>query len=91
LITLALTAPGPGEDAVLYSVSFVALYVDPGSGSMILQLLLGGVSGLYVIFRLFKQKILMMFGIHTESPQSAGPQISHPLSPKNEDRHGRSA
>jgi len=47
------------------------MYVDPGSGSMMLQLLLGGVSGIYVIFRLFKQKILGLFGIHTESPQPA--------------------
>lgn len=43
-----------------------AVYVDPGSGSMVLQLLLGGVSGLYVIFRMFKQKILGVFGIRTE-------------------------
>ncbi len=55
-------------------VSFVAFYVDPGSGSMILQLLLGGVSGLYVIFRLFKQKILRMFGIETEpAPKTVSP------------------
>ena len=33
---------------------------------MVLQLLLGGVSGIYVFFRLFKQKILGVFGIHTE-------------------------
>jgi hypothetical protein len=33
---------------------------------MVLQLLLGGVSGLYVIFRMFKQKILGVFGIRTE-------------------------
>ena len=32
---------------------------------MVLQLLLGGVSGLYVIFRMFKQKILGVFGIRT--------------------------
>lgn len=44
----------------------LAVYVDPGSGSMVLQLLLGGVSGIYVFFRLFKQKILGVFGIHTE-------------------------
>jgi hypothetical protein len=33
-------------------------YVDPGSGSMILQLLLGGVAGLYVFAKLFKDKLL---------------------------------
>jgi hypothetical protein len=52
----------------LHSFSGFALYVDPGSGSMVLQLLLGGVSGLYVIFRIFKQKLLGLFGIHTEQP-----------------------
>jgi len=49
----------------------MALYVDPGSGSMVLQLLLGGVSGVYVFFRLFKQKILGFFGIRTEVAQPA--------------------
>ncbi len=37
-------------------------YIDPGAGSMLLQLLLGGVAGLFVFFRLFKQKILKLFG-----------------------------
>ncbi len=55
-----------------------AVYVDPGSGSMMLQLLLGGVSGIYVIFRMFKQKILGLFGIRSESPEPASeiPAIS---------------
>ena len=38
---------------------------------MMLQLLLGGVSGIYVIFRIFKQKILDLFGIHAEQPEAA--------------------
>jgi hypothetical protein len=50
----------------LHVLPSIAVYVDPGSGSMVLQLLLGGVSGLYVIFRMFKQKILGIFGIRTE-------------------------
>ena len=43
-----------------------ALYIDPGSGSMLLQLLLGGVSGLYVIRRLLQQRILCLLGIRKE-------------------------
>ncbi len=43
-----------------------AFYVDPGSGSMVLQLLLGGVSGIYVVFRLFKHKVLRMLGIRSD-------------------------
>jgi hypothetical protein len=42
--------------------SLAYAYVDPGAGSMLLQLVLGGVAGLFVFFRLFKQKILRLFG-----------------------------
>ena len=58
--------------------SALAVYVDPGSGSMMLQLLLGGVSGIYVFFRLFKQKILGFFGIRTESAEPASIQGHSP-------------
>ena len=66
----------------------IALYVDPGSGSMVLQLLLGGVSGIYVFFRLFKQKILGFFGIRTEAAQSAQ---AVPAIPSKEDHARRQA
>jgi hypothetical protein len=52
----------------LHFLPSFAFYVDPGSGSMVLQLLLGGVSGIYVIFRIFKQKIFGFFGIRVEEP-----------------------
>lgn len=48
--------------AVLACPSLAYAYVDPGAGSMLLQLFLGGVAGLFVFFRLFKQKILRLFG-----------------------------
>jgi hypothetical protein len=32
-------------------------YLDPGSGSLILQALLGGVAGMVVAFKAFKNKI----------------------------------
>lgn len=41
-------------------------YLDPASGSMILQLLLGGVAGAAVILRLFWGRILGFFGIHRD-------------------------
>ncbi len=69
----------------------IAFYVDPGSGSMILQLLLGGVSGIYVIFRLFKQKILRMLGIRTETSLSTASPLTEPVPAENEDPHRRSA
>ncbi len=37
-------------------------YVDPGAGSMFLQLLLGGSAGLLVVFRLFRERIYRFFG-----------------------------
>ncbi len=40
----------------------VLAYIDPGTGSMILQLLLGGVAGVWIILKLFGQRILAFFG-----------------------------
>ncbi len=36
-------------------------YLDPGTGSMLLQLLLGGVAGLLVVGKLYFQKITGIF------------------------------
>ena len=47
---------------ILVSPSIAYAYIDPGAGSMLLQLLLGGVAGAFVFFRLFKQKIRKLFG-----------------------------
>lgn len=38
-------------------------YLDPGSGSMIIQLVLGGVAGLVVILKLYWRRLLGRFGI----------------------------
>ncbi len=61
------------KEWLLHFLWFMAVYVDPGSGSMVLQILLGGVSGIYVIFRLFKQRILGFFGIRAEASGAADP------------------
>jgi hypothetical protein len=37
-------------------------YIDPGSGSMLLQLLLGGAAGLVVLIKLYWQRFLALFG-----------------------------
>ena len=37
-------------------------YVDPGAGSMLLQLLLGGAAGAFVFFRLFRQRLYRLLG-----------------------------
>jgi hypothetical protein len=52
-------------------------YLDPGSGSMVLQLLLGGVAALGVVIKLFWHRILHLFGIRKDEDtksDSAGPE-----------------
>lgn len=46
-------------------------YIDPGSGSMLLQLILGGVAGLFVIFKLYWHQFLTVLGLRkkTEVPE----------------------
>ena len=38
-------------------------YLDPTTGSMVLQLLLGGIAGAAVLIRLFWRRILNLFGV----------------------------
>ncbi len=39
-------------------IHYTFAYIDPGTGSMLLQLLLGGVAGFWVIFKLWGKRIL---------------------------------
>ncbi len=51
-------------------------YLDPGTGSMMLQLLLGGVAGALVVGNLYWQRIKAFFGgksIHDQNNESATP------------------
>ena len=43
-------------------------YLDPGSGSLFLQLLLGGIAGVAVLGKLLWQRIIAAFGIRPGSP-----------------------
>lgn len=38
-------------------------YLDPGSGSMLLQLILGGVAGFVVLVKLYWQKLKALVGL----------------------------
>jgi hypothetical protein len=49
--------------AVLLVPTRAMAYLDPGSGSMLLQLLLGGVAGLAVVVKLFWRRLLAFFGV----------------------------
>jgi hypothetical protein len=52
-------------------------YLDPGTGSMILQVLLGGVAGLALVGRLYWHKLLLFFGARKE-PELADDRQSEP-------------
>ena len=41
-------------------------YLDPGSGSLIVQLLLAAIVGILATFRLWKARLLALFGIRSE-------------------------
>jgi F0F1-type ATP synthase assembly protein I len=43
-------------------------YVDPGSGGMLVQLLLGGVAGVAVIVRLYWRRFLNAIGLNKAEP-----------------------
>lgn len=60
---------------VLVGLGFVSpqaahAYLDPGSGSMLLQLVLGGLAGLAVIAKLYWQRLRGLFGLHSSQEAS---------------------
>ncbi len=59
--------------SVLAWVSPAYAYLDPGSGSMLLQLLLGGVAGLVVVIKLYWHRLLVKFGIRKNEDGSPSP------------------
>ena len=56
------------------SFSYLVGYIDPGSGSMLLQLLLGGIAGLWFVFKMWGRRILAKLGIGRK--QNEGEQSS---------------
>ena len=59
---------------LLYADSAHA-YLDPGSGSIVLQVLLGGIAGVALVLKLFWHRILQIFGIKKKEEQE-GPKNS---------------
>lgn len=57
----AAAAPGPAW-----------AYLDPGTGGMLLQLLLGGVAGLLVVARLYWQRLKALFSFRKTSTTGTG-------------------
>jgi len=45
-------------------------YLDPGTGSMILQVLLGGVAGVALVGKLYWHRFLVMVGVRKDEPEA---------------------
>ena len=52
--------------AVFSVIQVMRSYLDPGSGSLIVQILIAIVVGIAATFRLWKSKLLSLFGIKQE-------------------------
>lgn len=63
--------------AAAWVLALVALpahaYLDPGSGSMFLQLLLGGVAGVALAVKLYWRKLLGLFGLEKKEDDEPPP------------------
>ena len=57
--TVVLAAVG----ILLVSVTPAYAYIDPGSGGMIVQLLLGGAAGVAVLLKLFWHRLMELVGL----------------------------
>jgi hypothetical protein len=64
--------------AVTFPLADAHAYLDPGTGSFVLQMLLGGIAGMMVVARLYWEKLKLAIGRvfngrpdgeHTEKPQ----------------------
>lgn len=69
--------------AVLAAISTTEAhaYLDGGSGSMLLQLLLGGVAGLAVAAKLYWYKFLSLFGVKPKHVESMDTEAERPTRP----------
>lgn len=52
--------------AALAGCKILLAYLDPGSGSLIVQLLVAVIVGILATFRLWKARLLSLFGIKQE-------------------------
>jgi hypothetical protein len=57
--------------AMFVCVSPAYAYVDPGAGSMMVQLLLGGVAGIVVLIRLSWHRVLQALNLRKEDDRRA--------------------
>jgi hypothetical protein len=61
-----------GIAAVLFAWTPAHAYLDPGAGSMLLQLLLGGLAGLVVLAKLYWRRLIGFFKRSREDVELPG-------------------
>ncbi len=61
---------------ILFLSNPVYAYLDAGSGSMILQIILGGLAGLAVILKLYWRRFLALLGIIKKKEDDSNPSAS---------------
>lgn len=61
--------------------SLISGYLDPGSGSVIVQVVLGGMAGLAVAFKLLRHRIARLFGRDTAERTDA---VQEKISPQTD-------
>jgi hypothetical protein len=64
-VVVFVAALGPGRPA--------QAYLDPGTGAIILQMLLGGVAGALVILKLYWQRVTSFFRRNPKNPEAVVP------------------
>jgi hypothetical protein len=52
-------------------------YLDPGTGSMLLQLLVGGVAAIGVTAKFYWRRVLRFLGLRKDEPEPREPEPQH--------------
>jgi len=74
-----VTEAGRSYERSLETVKVLA-YLDPGSGSMLLQMLLGGIAGVVVSIKMFGKRVfrvLTFWKNHDDEPAETAGQQKH--------------
>lgn len=72
---------------LLVVTSSAHAYVDPGSGSMLLQVLLGGVAGVIILIKWYWQRFLALFRGEKKEPElPETPPLQSSARPNSDDR-----
>ncbi len=69
------------------STSSAYAYLDPGTGSIILQVLLGGAAGVALVGKLYWQKFLSLFGMARPLEDSESFSAEQNLNANERSRH----